>query len=76
MTLKQKALLRTVSMLATAVAGSVSVAYLISVLTINTFLTILGVGFVAYMCYIVYCINLSQLEYREKLQETVDQIRR
>ena len=73
MTLKQKALLQTLGLLTSAFGAAIVVAIGINFLSLSTILYTIGFAFVTYMFYLVYKINLSQLEYREKLKEMVDQ---
>ena len=75
MNLKQKALIQTLKMIVTATAIGVAIGLLFSYLSTQVLLYGLLIAFISYMFYVVYKINLTQLEYREKLQETVDQIR-
>lgn len=72
LSIKQKALFQTFGLLASALIAGASVSLLIEYVSIGVILTSLGIGFVAYMFYLVYQINLSQLQYKETLKEIVD----
>jgi len=72
LSIKQKALVQTFGLLASALIAGAAVALLIEYVSISVIVTGLGIGFVAYMFYLVYQINLSQLQYKQTLQEMVD----
>lgn len=72
LSLKQKAIIQTLGMLATCTIAGVSVALFFQYFTINTIVNTMTVGLVVFLIYIMYQINLSQLKYKDKLQEMVD----
>lgn len=71
LSLKQKALVQTLAFVASAIAGGVIVSLLIEYVPVKTLLTALGIGIFTYIIYIAYQINLSQLQYKAKLEEMV-----
>jgi heme A synthase len=66
MNLKQKAILRTASVFVAAFLGAVIFAGIINIFSSAVFITILCFIAVAYFAWLIYSINLSQLEYEEK----------
>lgn len=72
LSLKQKAFTQTLTLVGSALITGVVVALIAEYVAFSTILIFAGIGFVAYMFYLVYQINLSQLQYKEKLQEMVD----
>lgn len=72
LSLKQKALLQTSGMLVTCVIAGIVTSLIFQFVSVNAILNVLGVGIMTFIVYLMYQINLSQLKYKEKLQETVD----
>ena len=72
MNLKLKALRDVAGMIAVATAASGLTLFVLENVPLRTIGLVAGVGFIGYMLYICYLIRLSQLQYREKLQEMVD----
>ena len=72
LSLKQKALLQTLGMLVTCVVAGTSVVLAMKFFSVDSLLTILGITVMSWLVYLMYSINLNQLQYREKLKEMVD----
>ena len=69
MTLKQKALLQTLGIIAGTTLGSVFLTYLISVLDRDTLVYILGTSLFGFVTYSIYGLVLSRLESTETLDK-------
>lgn len=72
MSLKQKALLNTVTLMGSALLGSLVVSLIFTYFSVQTIFAIIGIAGFSYMCYIVYSINLIQLESRERFKEMTE----
>lgn len=72
MSLKQKALLNTASLMASALLCSLAVSLMFTYFSVTTIFTIIGAAVFGYLCYILYAINLSQLESQERLKEMTE----
>lgn len=68
---KVKAIKRTVGMLALATAAPFAVMALFSYVSLQM-LAYAGMAlFMAFLIYMIYCINLNQVEYEDGLKETL-----
>lgn len=72
LSLKQKALLNTVTLMGSALLGGFAVSLMFIYFSVTTIFTIIGVAGFGYLMYIVYAINLSQLESQERLKEMTE----
>lgn len=70
LSLKQKALLQTLKLMGSALLGSLAVSLMFAYFSIQTISIMIGVAVFGYLCYIVYTINLSQLEIKEQLNQS------
>jgi FtsH-binding integral membrane protein len=62
MTLKQKALLQTLTIIVGTTLGSVAISYLVSVLDRDTLVYIFGTALFGFVVYSIYGLVLSRLE--------------
>jgi hypothetical protein len=69
MTLKQRAVLQTLAIVAAILAGSVSVTLILEQLTRDQIVFALGAGSIALLIFSMYGVVLSRLEYQDKLNE-------
>jgi hypothetical protein len=67
-TIKQKALLTTFGMLISIFLGSGLVILIAENFSAQTIGTVLGMGFMSWVVYLLYCITLSRLEYEESVK--------
>jgi uncharacterized membrane protein YccC len=74
MTLKQKALLQTLGIIAATTFGSVAISYLISVLDRDTLVYIAGTALFGFLFYSMYGLVLSRLESQETLDKLSSKI--
>jgi hypothetical protein len=73
MNLKVRALLYSLGVLAASTVAGLAAVEIVKMININL-LPWMGVGFLLIMSlYVIYNITLAQLEYREKLNEIVEQ---
>jgi hypothetical protein len=72
MSLKLRALIQTVGLIALAIACSATIGFIAANVSTETILQALGFGALAWFVYLFYSITLSRLEYQEKLKEIVD----
>ena len=73
MNLKVRALLYSLGVLAASAVAGLAAVEIVKMISIS-FLPWIGVGFLLIMSlYVIYNITLAQLEYREKLNEIVEQ---
>jgi len=72
LSLKQKALIQTLTLMGSGMLTGLVVALMFTYLSTQTMFTIIGVAIFGYLCYIVYSINLSQLQYKETLKEMTE----
>ena len=70
LSLKQKALLQTLKLMGSALLGSFAVTLMFAYFSIQTIGIMIGVAVLGYLCYIVYTINLNQLETKERLNQS------
>ncbi len=74
LSLKQKAMLITAGIIASAFAGSLLVAFIVANVSAETIGYVCGIGFCSWFVYLFYAITLNRLEYQEslkKLSETI-----
>lgn len=69
LSLKQKALLQTLGLVASGALSGIVIVALFNYFTMGTILTGIGIAFASYLLFLVYHINLSQLEYKETLKQ-------
>ena len=72
LSLKQKALLQTLTLIGSALAFSAVVSLMFTYLSVPTIFITFGLAMLAYFGHIVYEINLNQLKYKETLNEMLD----
>lgn len=70
MSLKQKAILQTLKLMGSGLLTGLVVSLMFTYLSIQTIFTVIGLAVFGYMCYIVYAINLSQLESLDRLNKS------
>jgi uncharacterized membrane protein len=69
LSLKQKAILATAGFIASVVAGSFAITYILQNVSAETLGFIGGGAMCAWFVYIFYSITLNRLEYEQKLTE-------
>jgi len=69
MTLKQRAVLQTLAIVAAILAGSVGVTLILEQLTRDQIVFALGAGSIALLIFSMYGVVLSRLEYEETLNK-------
>ena len=69
LSLKQKALVQTLKLMGSGLVTGLVVSLMFTYLSIQTISIMIGVGVFGYLCYIVYAINLSQLESLDRLNK-------
>ena len=72
MSLKLKALLITLSVIASAVAGAMVAAFLIANVSIQTLANICIVLVLGWLVYLFYGLTLNRLEYEETLKKMTE----
>ena len=72
MTVKQRAIVQTLGLLALIIASSVGVTMILQHLTTDQVLLGLGSASIALLVYSMYGVILSRLEYQETLKKMVD----
>lgn len=72
LSLKQKALIQTLTLMCSALLGSLVVALMFTYFSVTTIFTIIGVTVFGYLCYILYTFNLGQLESQERFKEMTE----
>ena len=72
MTVKQRAIVQTMGLVALILASSVGVTLILQQLTTDQVLLALGAGSIALLVYSMYGVILSRLEYQETLKKLVD----
>ena len=72
MSLKQKALFKTLKLMGSGLLTGFVVSLMFTYLSIQTIFTVLGLAVFGYLCYMVYAINLSQLESQERFKEMTE----
>ena len=68
MTLKQKALLITFGLLISIFVGSGLVVLIFKNFSVQIIGNIIGIGFMSWVVYLLYCITLGRLEYEETIK--------
>ena len=69
MTLKQRAVLQTLGIVAAIITGSVGVTLILEQLTRDQILFALSAGSIGLLIFSMYGVVLSRLEYQDKLNE-------
>ena len=69
LSLKQKAMLITVGIIAGVITGSLAIAFIVANVSAQTIGYVTGAGFCAWFIYIFYAITLNRLEYEAKIEE-------
>ena len=72
MTVKQKAIIQTIGILAAILGGSVAITFILQNLTAEQITTGFGVLSIALLVYSMYGVILSRLQYEETLKKLVD----
>jgi hypothetical protein len=72
MTIKQKAILQTLAIVASILVSSVGVTLILEQLTREQIVFALGAGSIALLVYSMYGVVLSRLEYAETVKRLVD----
>ena len=72
MTVKQKAIIQTIGILAAILGGSVAITFILQNLTAEQITTGFGVLSIALLIYSMYGVILSRLQYEETLKNLVD----
>jgi hypothetical protein len=72
MTIKQKAILQTLAIVASILVSSVGVTLILEQLTREQIVFALGAGSIALLIYSMYGVVLSRLEYAETVKKLVD----
>lgn len=72
MTLKQRAVLQTLGILAVILSASLGVTLVLNYLTAGQIINGLAVASIALLIYSMYGVILSRLEYEDKLKDLVD----
>jgi hypothetical protein len=72
MTIKQKAILQTLAIVASILVSSVGVTLILEQLTREQIVFALGAGSIALLIYSMYGVVLSRLEYQETVKRLVD----
>ena len=72
MTIKQKAILQTLAIVASILVSSVGVTLILEQLTREQIVFALGAGSIALLIYSMYGVVLSRLEYAETVKRLVD----
>lgn len=72
LSLKQKALLQTLTLMGSGMLTGLAVTLMFTYFSTQTIFAIFGAAILGYLCYIVYSINLSHLQYNEKLKEMTE----
>lgn len=74
MSLKQKALLKTLKLMGSGLLTGLVVSLMFTYLSVTTLFTVLGLAVFGYLCYMVYAINLSQLESLDRLNKANEKV--
>ena len=69
MTIKQRAVLQTLAIVAAIITGSVGITLILEQLTRDQILFALSAGSIGLLIYSMYGVVLSRLEYQDKLKE-------
>ena len=69
MTIKQRAVLQTLGIVAAIITGSVGITLILEQLTRDQILFALSAGSIGLLIYSMYGVVLSRLEYQDKLKE-------
>jgi hypothetical protein len=69
MTIKQRAVLQTLAIVAAILVGSVSITLILEQLTRDQIVFALGAGSIGLLIFSMYGVVLSRLEYQDKLKE-------
>ena len=72
MTLKQRAIIQTAGIIAVILAGSVSISFVLKMLTPEQVLNGFAILSIALLVYSMYGVVLSRLEYNETVKRLVD----
>lgn len=72
LSLKQKALIQMLTVIVSGVVVGFAVALLFQYFSVTTILIGFGVLGLGYMMYLVYQINLAQLQYKERLRNMTE----
>jgi hypothetical protein len=72
MTVKQKAIIQTIGILAAILGGSVAITFILQNLTAEQITTGFGVLSITLLIYSMYGVILSRLQYEETLKNLVD----
>lgn len=72
MSLKQKALLQTLGMIALVIVASYSVAFILANVSAATIADAFGIGALIFLAYVFYNVTLSRLEYNETLKKMTE----
>jgi hypothetical protein len=72
MNIRIKAALLTAGILASCIASVSALAFIVSSLSTQTIIYIIGAGFFVFMIYVFYGIALNRLEYEQRLKEIIE----
>ena len=74
MSLKVKALVQTLGLIALAIFVASTISFILANVSTETIMQALSIGLVSWLVYMFYSIRLLSLEYEQKLKETKETI--
>ena len=72
MTLKQRAVVQTLAIVAAILVGSIGITFILEQLTRDQILFALSAGSIGLLIFSMYGVVLSRLEYQDKLKEMTE----